>query len=416
MDIQRARPKKLMTHRRWVLAGGGTLALVLLLAFGLPNAAAPVVAREGLWMGTVRQGEMNREVRAPGVLVPREFRWVAVETPARVERLVIRAGATVEPGSVILEMSNPALLDQKFAADAVLRAAEAELAARHARLDSEGLDRQAEVAGVQADYEQAKLQSEALTRALEMGVASRVQQRTSEVVAQGQERRLQIARQRFATHQHAIRAELAAERARIDQLRNTADLLGRQVEALKVKAGIAGVLQEIVVEAGQQVAAGANLARVAQQGTLMAQLRVAETQIREVRVGQEVAVDVRDGSIAGRVARIDPAVRSGTVLVDVELVGALPATARPDLNIDGTIRIERLRGVLLVERPANVQPGGSVPLFRLDSDGESAERVQVTLGRGSANTIEVVAGLRAGDRIVLSDTSQWNSDVRIALD
>ncbi|HEY0660506.1 MAG TPA: efflux RND transporter periplasmic adaptor subunit [Lysobacter sp.] len=405
-----------MTHRRWVLAGGGTLALVLLLAFGLPNAAAPVVAREGLWMGTVRQGEMNREVRAPGVLVPREFRWVAVETPARVERLVIRAGATVEPGSVILEMSNPALLDQKFAADAVLRAAEAELAARHARLDSEGLDRQAEVAGVQADYEQAKLQSEALTRALEMGVASRVQQRTSEVVAQGQERRLQIARQRFATHQHAIRAELAAERARIDQLRNTADLLGRQVEALKVKAGIAGVLQEIVVEAGQQVAAGANLARVAQQGTLMAQLRVAETQIREVRVGQEVAVDVRDGSIAGRVARIDPAVRSGTVLVDVELVGALPATARPDLNIDGTIRIERLRGVLFVERPANVQPGGSVPLFRLDSDGESAERVQVTLGRGSANTIEVVAGLRAGDRIVLSDTSQWNSDVRIALD
>lgn len=416
MDIRRSHPSRFWTKRRRIALIGCGLASAAIFAFLVPSTSAPSIERDALWIGTVRYGDMTREVRAPGLLVSRDFRWITAETPATVERILLRPGAKVRAGAIIMEMSNPALVDQKFAADAALRAAEAQIAAEQARLESEYLDRQADVATVQADYQQAKLQSEALTRALELGATSLVQQRTSVVVVDGQRRRLRIAEERAAAHRRASRAEIVAERARIDQLRSTAQLYARQVEALKVRAGIDGVLQESVVESGQQVAAGVNLARVAREGSLMAQLRVADTQVREVRIGQDVRIDLRDAQITGRVARIDPAVRSGTVLVDVELGDSLPRSARPDLSIDGGIRVERLGKVLHVERPANVQAGTTASLFRIDQDGKSAQRVQVKLGRGSVRDIEVVSGLRPGDRIVLSDTSQWAGNARVTLE
>ncbi len=416
MDIQRTDLKQKARQRRmlWIAAGvAATIALGVAVASLDP--AAPSVSRASLWTDTVKRGEMLREVRGPGTLVPKEIRWIAAETSARVERIVVRPGARVEADTVILELSNPEVIDLQLAAESALKAAEADYTARRMSLESQLLDQRANLAGVEADYESARLQAEAERELAEAGIIPRIQARRSELASEQLKLRLGIEKERIAKFEQTIHAQLAADRARMDQLRNAAELRRRQAEALQVRAGIAGVLQQVPVQEGQQVAPGTNLARVAKPGELMAELRVPETQVKDVMLDQPVRVDTRNGVVAGRVARIDPAVQNGTVLVEVELTGELPASARPDLSVDGTIEIERLADVLYVGRPAYGQPESEVRLFRVDPDSGIAQRVPVRLGRASVNLIEVVQGLQPGDQIILSDTSQWDEHDRLKL-
>ncbi len=416
MDIQRNDLKQKKRRRQAIWLGAGIAALALAgIAIARLEPAAPGVDRNSLWMDTVKRGEMLREVRGPGVLVPKEIRWIAAETSARVERIVVRPGATVEPDTVILELSNPEVVDLQLGARSALVAAEADYTARQMSLESQLLDQRANLAGVEAEYESARLQAEAEGELAEKGIIPAIQFRRSQLTAEQLKLRVGIEKERIAKFERTLDAQLAADRARIDQLRNAADLRKRQAEGLRVRAGIAGVLQQVPVQEGQQVGPGVNLARVARPGELMAELRIAETQVKDVVIGQAVRVDTRNGVVPGRVTRIDPAVLNGSVLVDVELEGELPAGARPDLSIDGTIEIERLSDVLYVGRPAYGQPESQVRLFRLDREGNIARRVPVRLGRASVSLIEVVEGLQPGDQIILSDTSQWEEFDRLKL-
>jgi HlyD family secretion protein len=365
---------------------------------------------------TVKQGELVREVRGPGTLVPKEIRWIAAETAARVEQIVVRPGAIVKPDTFILEVANPELEGQLLAANAEVTAAESDLAAKRTSLQSSLLDQLAAEAQAKADYESARMQAESEKTVAAKGIIPAVQYRRSLVALEQLKYRVEIEGQRVAEFRRNIAAQVAAEQARLDQLAATRDLRQRQFDALHVRAGIAGVLQQVPVEEGQQLAAGANLARVAVPGALRAELRIAETQAKDVVIGQTVKVDTRNGIAAGRVTRVDPAVQNGSVQVDVDLVGELPPGARPDLSVDGTIEIERLPNVLYVGRPAFGQPDSEVRLFRVDPESGVATRVPVRLGKASVNLIEIRQGLKVGDRVVLSDTSAWDQHDTIRLE
>lgn len=416
MDIQRIDLKQRKRRRQALWIGGGLLAAIIAgIGISRLEPAAPGVDRSSLWMDTVKRGEMLREVRGPGTLVPKEIRWIAAETSARVERIVVRPGAMVEPDTVILELSNPEVVDLQLAAQSALVAAEADYMARRMTLESQLLDQRANLAGVEADFESARLQAEAEGELADKGIIPAIQYRRSQLVSEQLKLRVGIEKERISKFEQTITAQLAADRARMDQLRNAAELRKRQAEALQLRAGIAGVLQQVPVQEGQQVAPGTNLARVAKPGELMAELRIAETQAKDILIGQPVRVDTRNGIVPGQVTRIDPAVLNGTVLVDVELEGPLPPGARPDLSVDGTVEIERLSDVLYVGRPAYGQPDSQVRLFRLDPEGRIARRIPVRLGRASVSLIEVTEGLQVGDEIVLSDTSQWDEYDRLKL-
>ncbi len=415
MDI--ARPElKQRKRRRQIILGTVVSTLVVAAGVGLASLgpAMPSVERTSLLVDTVKRGELLREVRGPGTLVPKEIRWIAAETAARVERIVVKPGAKVETDTVILELNNPEVDDQLLAAKSEVTAAEADLAVRRATLQSQLLDQKASLASIEADYESARLQAEAEATLRDKGIIPGIQAKRS-ALAMGQlKTRLGIEHERIDQFTQNMRAQLAADQARLAQLAATRDLRQRQADALKVRAGIAGVLQRIAVEEGQQVAAGSNLARVARPGELMAELRIAETQAKDIVIDQPARIDTRNGIVAGKVLRVDPAVQNGTVQVDVELTGDLPGGARPDLSVDGTIEIERLADVLYVGRPAFGQPETEARLFRVDADGV-AERVPVLLGRSSVNLIEVRQGLQAGDRVVLSDTSAYDQADRLRL-
>lgn len=415
MDIQRTDLKQKKRRRQIILAAVGGLAVILAGIFiaGL-EPAAPRVDRGTVWTDTVKRGEMLREVRGPGSLVPKSIRWLAAETDARVERIVVKPGARVEPDTVILELSNPVVLDQLAAAEADHVSAQADYLARQIELESMMLDQRARLAGFEAEYEGARLQAEAEGQLSADGIISRIQYQRSQLTADSLKVRVDMERDRLANTRQNIGKQLEAERARIAQLARTRDLRQRQVDALQLTAGIEGVLQQVPVEEGQQVVAGSNLARVARPDVLMAELRIAETQAKDILIGQPVRVDTRNGIVAGEVIRIDPAVQGGTVQVDVDLTGALPPGARPDLSVDGTIQIERLADVLHVGRPAFGQPDSQTTLFRINGDG-SAVRVPVALGRASVNLIEIVNGLAEGDQVILSDTSAWDQYERIRL-
>lgn len=417
MDIHRPDLKQRSQRRRAIYLASAVMAVLLAgWAVASLEPAAPDVARASLWLDTVKRGDMLREVRGPGTLVPREIRWIAAETNARVERIVVKPGASVQVDTVILELVNPELIDQQLGAEATLKAAEADYQAHRMTLESQLLDQRVTLAGVISEHESARLQAEAERGLAESGIIPRIQSRRSELLTEQLKLRTGIERERIAKFEKTIAAQLAADRARLDQLRNVAELRRRQVEGLHLKAGIAGVLQQVPVQEGQQVVAGTNLARVAKPGDLMAELRIPETQVRDVALGQNVRVDTRNGIVAGQVIRIDPAVINGSVQVDVELVGELPAGARPDLSVDGTIEIERLTDVLYVGRPAYGQPESEVRLFRLEPDGGHARRVPVQLGRASVSQIEIGAGLNVGDQIILSDISQWDTYDRLTIE
>jgi HlyD family secretion protein len=418
MDIQRSPDIARNRRRRQLVFGGVGLGVLVLSGVALARLepAAPSVERSTVWIDGVQRGPMVRQVRGLGTLVPEEIRWIPASTEGRVERLILQAGVEVTPDSVILELSNPELENQAQEAEQQLRAAEAALTELRVRLESQRLDQEAAAARIQAEYSQAKLRAEADAELAKEGLVAGLTARLSESAAQELANRNRLEQQRLSIASGAVRAQLAVQQSQVEQRRGQAALRRAQVHGLAVRAGLSGVLQQVPVEVGQRVTPGTNLARVAQPDHLKAVIRVPETQARDVQVGQIASIDTRNGIVPGRVARVDPAAQNGTVTVDVSLTGALPKGARPDLTVDGTIELERLSDVVFVGRPAQGQPDSTMALFRMDEDGTHARRVTVKLGRASVSTIEVVEGLKPGDRVILSDTSAWDSHDRIRLE
>ena len=417
MDIPRPEAKR-QKRIRQATYGGIAAAVVVAITIFLAQLepAAPSVDGDTLWRDNVREGEMLRQVRGPGVLVPRENRWIAAQTDGRVERIVIRPGVAVEPDTVLVEMSNPDLMQQTEESRLALEAAKAEFTDTELRLKNQELDQRAALGAARAEYESARLQAEAEKDLADEGIVSAIDARRSELQAEQLKLRLEIEEERLAQFSRTFDAQLSLQRARLEQSRNTYDRRLEQVASLQVRAGIGGVLQQVEVEEGQRVGLGVNIARVARPDELMAELQVPETQARDVQVGQRVDVDTRNGVVEGRVMRIDPAVQAGTVQVDVELVGQLPQGARLDQSVDGTIEIERLEHVVFVGRPAYGQPNSTISLFKVVDGGAYAVRVPVEIGATSVNAVEIRKGLVPGDEVILSDTSAWEDNDRIRLD
>lgn len=416
MDIKR-RDAKQRRRRKLVLGVGIAVVLVggAVAALWSLDGPAPTVAGSRVWIDQVQRGEMLRQVRGTGVLVPREIRWIAAQSPGRIERILVKPGARVGADQVLLELSNPDLIQAAEEAEWALSAARAELASFLADQESQILDRQANLAAVEAQYESARLQADAETDLAGKGIIPEIQARQSELDARQLKVRLGIERERLEKFAVVIEARREAEQARVNQLENTLRRRRQQVEHLSVRAGIDGVLQQVVVEEGQQVAIGTSVGRVARPDDLLAELRIPEINARHVQLDQMASIDTRNGKVDGRVVRIDPAVQNGTVQVDVELVGQLPPGARPDLTVDGIVEIERLIDVLYVGRPAYAQPDSVMQLFLVDERGQAA-RVQVRLGRTSVNQVEVLDGLAAGDRVILSDVSAWDRFDRLYIE
>lgn len=415
MDINRPDLKKKRKRKQLigVVSGTALLAVLMIVLFRL-EPAAPKVERSTVWIDQVQRGEFVRQVRGPGMLVPKEIRLIAATSEGRVERVLAKAGAQVAADTVLVELSNPELVRQAEEARWSAEAADADLRSLEAELSRELLDARSSLAIVQADQEGAQLQMEAESDLARQGIVSKLQFRQSELRARQLKIRVDLEQQRMEELGSSISAQTAAQQARVEQAHRLQQRREQQVADLQIRAGIDGVLQIVNVESGEQLAPGFNVARVARPDELLAELRVAETQARDVQLGQVVQVDTRNGMVEGSVIRIDPAVLNGTVQVDVELIGELPPGARPDLSVDGVIELERLIDVLYVGRPAYGQSNSTVSMFRLDEDG-FALRTPVALGRASVNLIEVTAGLQAGDQVILSDTSAWDEQDRIRL-
>ena len=381
--------------------------------------AAPGVELSTLWPDTVRRGPMVLEVHGLGTLIPEDTLLIPAQTDGRIEKILIKPGTPVKPDSIILIMTNQelqtALLDAQF----TLKAAQAAYTDLRVTLEKQGLDLQANAAQVSADYHSAQLKAERDDALVKEGLVAPVDAKISDVTAQELSTRNGIEEKRLSINQESVEAQLAASKVKVDQLEAEYKLKLQQVEELKVRAGAEGMLQALPeaqkVEEGQKVLAGTALGKVAQPSHLKAELKIAETQAKDVTIGQPAVIDTRNGLVKGKVSRIDPAVLNGTVTVDCRLEGALPAGARPDLSVDGTIELMRLDDVVFMGRPVCGQADSKVSLFKMEPEGKYANRVQVTLGRASVNTIEVRTGLNVGDRVILSDMSAWDQYDRIKL-
>jgi HlyD family secretion protein len=417
MDIQRpsnARAKKIKRIVYVVVAvvciAGVTLGLSRL------KPAAPSVDRGTVWTDVVKRGPMLREVRGLGTLVPIDIRWIPAQTSARVEKIVIRPGPKMlTPSTVILEMSDPTVEQALLDAEYQLKAAEADYANLKVQVDSDLMNQKSIEASVRSDYEQAKLQHEVDYKLYQEGIDADVTQKLSKVKEDqlGIRVALEADRTRIATD--SAQARLQAQKSHIDQYRAMYELRKSQADALHVRAGINGVLQLLPVEEGQNVAVGTNLARVADPTRLKAEIKIAETQAKDIAYGQAATVDTRNGIVKGHVIRIDPSVVNGTVTVDVGIDDPLPLGARPDLSVDGTITLENLKDVLYVGRPVHGQSDSTISLFKVVNDDSDGVRVNVKLGRTSVNTVEILDGLQVGDKVILSDMSQWDNVDRIRL-
>ena len=376
--------------------------------------AAPSVDRAAVWVDTVKRGPMLRLVRGSGTLVPEDIRWINTTTQGRVERILLRPGATVTPTSVILELSNPDLENSVRDAQLAHASAVANFANRKAELERNLLQQQSELASIETNYNNSVMNLEAQEELLKDGLVSALVVKQIRSQTADLKNRLDLSRRQYKNLEDGIKSQLAPQEADVDQRRAAYELRVRQLEDLKVKAGMTGVLSQVPVEVGQQVGPGTNLARVADPTRLKAEVRIAETQTKDIRIGQMAEVDTRNGIIPGRVIRMDPASTGGTVGVDIALEGDLPPGARPDLSVDGTITLEKLPDVIKVGRPAFGQENSTVMLFKLDQNGE-AHRVQVKLGRTSVNEIEVIEGLQPGDQVILSDMSAHDAYDRVRL-
>jgi HlyD family secretion protein len=417
MDI--ARPDQSKARRKKRIIYGALAIFVLVgITFGLAQLkpAAPTVDRNLVWIDEVKKGRMLRQVRGLGTLVPEEIRWIAARTTGRVEKIILRPGAEVTTESVILMLSNPDVEQTAAGAELQLKAAEAELLNLRVTLQSGVLQAESVAASAKAAFERSKLQAEVNEQLVEEGLISRLDVRLSKVIAEQAATSHAIEQKRYQFAKDTVEPQLAVKQAEVDRYRAIARLRHDDREALAVRSSMSGVLQLLPVEVGAQVQPGSNLARVADPTKLKAEIRVAETQARDIRIGQLAMIDTRNGVVEGKVSRIDPSVQNGTVTVDVRITGDLSRTgARPDLSVDGTIELERLDDVIYVGRPAFGQEQSTVGVFKLGPDGVYATRTQVKLGRSSVNTIEVVEGLQPGDRVILSDSSQWDSNDRIKI-
>ena len=419
MDIKREGVAQ-QRRKRQIMYGVAGLVDIVFVTVGLSRLepAAPSVDNATVWKGVVERGSMVRNVRGSGNLVPDEnsIRWISSETSGQVERILMKAGAMVRVNTIILEMSNPQARQDLFDAESTWRQAEAQLAALRVQLRSQLMQQEGQAAQVESDTLTAKLQWERDEELAKSGLLPDLTLKISRARAETLGKRNEIEKKRLDIASENIEAQLDAQRAQVAQRRGLYNLRLRQVNSLRVRAGIAGILQEVPVEVGQQVAPGTNLARVvAEDARLKAEINVAATQARDVAIGQRAEIDTRNGVVEGVVSRIDPAVQNGLVTVDVDLIGELPPGARVALNVDGTIELERLEDILYVGRPAFGQEKSTVGLFRMEADGVHYSRTQVKLGRSSVTHMEVIEGLLEGDKVILSDTSQWDAFDRIRL-
>jgi multidrug resistance efflux pump len=413
VDIKREPRRK---TKRWVYLGVGIVAVVVItVALGQLGPAAPSVDRSNIWTDVVKRGEMVRRVRGPGNLVSEQVRYIAALTAGRVERRLVEPGAVVDSATVLLELSNPDVEIQALDAQRQLTAEEARLADLRTRLENQRLSQEGLVATVRAQYLEAMRNVSRDEELADRGLLSDIDLQNSRDRAEELERRLEIEQQRLAVMRDAVETQLSAQRAQVERLRSIAVFKENLVSSMKVVAGVSGVLADMQWEPGQWVRPGDNLARIVQPGRLRAEVRIPETQARDVAIGQVALIDTRPDTVLGRVIRIDPAVQSSSVTVDVRLEGELPKEARPDLSIDGTIEIERLTDVLYVSRPTYGQANSLVGLFKLVDDGRAAVRVPVRLGRASVNTIEIIEGLQEGDEVIVSDMSNWDEYDRVRL-
>jgi HlyD family secretion protein len=416
MDIQRpsnARAKKI----KRILYVTGAVVVIAGITLGLSRLrpAAPSVDRGTVWTDVVKRGPMLREVRGLGTLVPLDIHWIPAQTTARVDKIVIRPGHLVEPNTVILEMTDPAVAQTLLDAEYQLRGAEADLANLKVQVNSELMNQKAVEAGVRGDYEQAKLQHAVDYQLHEEGIGADVTEKLSKVREEQLKIRVGLEEERTRIAADSAVARLQAQESHVAQSKALYELRKSQADALHVRAGITGVLQLLPVDVGQSVTVGTNLARVADPKKLKAEIKIAETQAKDITIGQNATVDTRNGIVKGHVIRIDPSVVNGTVTVDVAIDDPLPLGARPDLSVDGTIELENLKDVLFVGRPVHGQSDSTISLFKVMPDDSDAERVNVKLGRSSVNTVEILQGLQIGDKVILSDMSQWDNVDRIRL-
>jgi HlyD family secretion protein len=380
--------------------------------------AAPTVERSTVWIDTVKRGSVLRQVRGLGTLVPMEgsIQWIPAISEGRVEKILELPGTAVKPDTVLLEMSNPQLQQEALDASLKLKADEADYKNLQTQLASQVLAQKSLSAQAQSEYSQAKMQSDIDTELAKLGVISQLSEKVSNQKTAELATRNDIEKQRLENSTEVLNAQLQAKQAEVEQLRALSELKKEQFDKLRVRAGIAGVLQELPLKVGQYVTPGTTLAKVVQPQRLKAELKIAETQAKDIQLGQPTSVDTHNGVISGHVTRIDPSVQNGTVTVDVALDSALPQGARPDLSVDGTIDLEKMENVLYVGRPAFGQEQSTVGMFRLEPDGSTAVRTQVKLGRSSVNTVEILQGLKEGDQVVLSDMSRWDNFDRIRLE
>jgi HlyD family secretion protein len=389
--------------------GGGSYALSRL------KPAAPSVDASTVWRDTVKRGPMVRQVRGLGRLTPEEIVWIPAAFDCRVDKINHRAGANLKANEIIMVLSNPDMELAEHDAEWKWKQAQATLADLRVKLESSKLDQKAQLADLEAQYNNAKLTADRDMELTRLNLKSELETKLSVGNAESLNKRLALQRQRLEISDDSIKAQIETQQVAVDSARAEYDLKHKQVDQLAIRAGVDGVVQEVDVEVGQRVTAGTILAKVADPTKLKAELKIAETQMKDIVPNQSAEIDTRNGIVPGHVIRIDPAAQNGTVIVDVKLDGPLPPGSRPELSVDGTVELERLADVVYVGRPVFGQPNSTVGLFKVDPDGKGASHVNVKLGRASVNTIEVVDGLKVGDQVILSDMSQWDSQPRIKL-
>lgn len=409
MDIVKTNSRSVWRRPRTLWIAGGGLLLMSLVGLSLAlREASPAVARNELWIDTAQSGEMKREIRANGTLVPRQIRWITAATTASVQKLVVDPGAKVQAGTIILQLVNFELQANFEKAQAALVGAEADVAAARTSLASQMLDHQATQSQAKAEWRIAEIKTQAYERAYEAGVVSAIDFKQSQIVEAQSRNRADIEGQRVAAFGQNIEAQLRAAEARRDEAASALAVVRQQVDSLQVRAGLNGILQQIEVEPGQQIEAGAKLARVARHDELIARLQVPEVLAKDLVLDLPVSVDTGNGMVQGKLIRVDPAVRNGSVMVDVAFDRLLPAGSRPDLSVEGRILLGTLHDVISIGRPSVAAPDTASTLFVIRSGDDVARRVPVRFGAVSSDRIEVRDGLRPGDKAVLSDTNQWN--------
>lgn len=402
--------------RRFVYAGAGLLVVIVITAaLSRLKPAAPTVDRSTVWTDTVKRGPMLRDVRGLGTLEPETIWVIPAATDGRVDKRYLLPGTPVKAGSVILDLTNPQLQQETLDAEYQLKGAQAAYEQTKAQLENQLMDKRTQAASVSSQYRTAEMQKEAFEQLGKLGLKAEIDVRTADVQAEELAKQNDLAQKEVQTFSNSIEAQLAVQQANVDQKRALYALKKSQLEGLHVRAGIDGMLQELDVDVGQQVAQGAPLARVAQPKLLKAQLKIAETQAKDIEIGQKASIDTHNGLIAGHVMRIDPSVVNGTRTVDVKLEGQLPPGAVPDLSVEGTIEIERLADVLYVGRPVHGDADSTVGLFKLVDGGKEAVRTPVELGRVSVNSVEIRKGLQVGDEVILSDMSASDNVDRVEL-